>query len=122
MGTNYYWHQKPKCPHCGRHDKPKHIGKSSAGWVFSLHVGDWVDLGDEEILVSGLDDWKRLFSVQGSWIDDEYGDVVTSDEMISTITDRKARDGMVLSRQSDHDVRRARRGDGTYDLCQGEFR
>ena len=37
MGTNYYLSSKP-CSCCGRKDSQRHIGKSSAGWVFALHV------------------------------------------------------------------------------------
>ena len=42
MGTNYYLHRPRtnECEHCGRADEapPLHIGKSSSGWCFSLHV------------------------------------------------------------------------------------
>lgn len=37
MGTNYYYYQDV-CPHCGKPDKKLHIGKSSGGWYFSLHI------------------------------------------------------------------------------------
>lgn len=40
MGTNYYLHSQDPCEHCGRSYPELHIGKSSAGWVFALHVGD----------------------------------------------------------------------------------
>lgn len=122
MGTNYYWHPKPRCPTCNRCDEPVHIGKSSMGWTFSLHVGQWVDLGDEEIRISGLDDWKRLFAVPGSFIEDEYKEVVSADEMLETITERKAREGHVLSRQSDYDHKHTVPGPGTYDLTECDFR
>jgi len=40
MGTNYYLQKKSgtcqTCGHCS--EDPKHIGKSSGGWCFSLHV------------------------------------------------------------------------------------
>ena len=38
MGTNYYLHKKPPCEACGHEPAPLHIGKSSGGWCFSLHV------------------------------------------------------------------------------------
>jgi hypothetical protein len=37
MGTNYYV-AYDYCRHCGRFDEEFHIGKSSAGWCFSLRV------------------------------------------------------------------------------------
>lgn len=49
MGTNYYAEYQPPCPTCGRQDPPLHIGKSSAGWCFSLHV----------IPELGLNDWPE---------------------------------------------------------------
>lgn len=57
MGTNYYLHWPEKrCDHCGsvssRRD-PLHIGKSSAGWHFSLNTitfksaGEWKGVLDK---------------------------------------------------------------------------
>jgi hypothetical protein len=37
MGTNYYMPVE-KCDHCGHKPKALHIGKSSAGWCFSLNT------------------------------------------------------------------------------------
>jgi hypothetical protein len=69
MGTNYYLvEQEEKCPHCGRADEGKrlHIGKSSAGWVFALHV-----IPEEGL--NCLLDWERKFQEPGWKILDEYG-------------------------------------------------
>ena len=82
MGTNYYLHQKPACSHCGHQAKPLHIGKSSFGWHFSLHVIPEDDIND-------LDDWKRLWDDPESSITNEYAEVISKDEMFETITNRR---------------------------------
>ena len=78
MGTNYYLKNDP-CPHCGRSDDRRHIGKSSGGWTFALRV--YPDEG-----INTLEDWKPLFA--SGAIEDEYGDDVSCDEMLSAITER----------------------------------
>ena len=85
MGCNYYWiEEDTKCPHCNRRDPEEsriHIGKSSAGWCFSLHVDPSMD-------INNLDDWLKLFAKPNSFIEDEYGDRVSIEEMIDKITKR----------------------------------
>ena len=81
MGTNYYLHDKPDCECCGRPYEPKHIGKSSAGWCFSLHV-------IPEDGINTLDDWRRLWSAPGAYIRDEYGREVPAADMEDWITKR----------------------------------
>jgi hypothetical protein len=81
MGTNYYWHERHACPTCDRPFEALHIGKSSGGWCFSLHV--YPDDG-----IRDLPDWEERFARAGSWIDDEYGSPVTAAEMRRTIADR----------------------------------
>jgi hypothetical protein len=89
MGTNYYWKGKPAevCPTCGHSEEQEviHIGNCSYGWCFSLHVS----LDEEDGIPMDLDDWKILFSEPGSTIEDEYGDHVSPEEMISIITERR---------------------------------
>ena len=84
MGTNYYWiKEDTTCPHCGRRDHDEesvHIGKSSAGWCFSLHV-------DPSIGIESLDDWIEMFKT--GFIEDEYGDRISVEDMMSEIVDRK---------------------------------
>lgn len=134
MGTNYYLYQAtaPTCPTCGHAptSEPLHIGKSSAGWCFALHV-----IPDEGI--NSLDDWKRAWNAAGAFIKDEYGDAVTGDEMLETITERSGRNqgpmppgwyresyaepgpnGLARHIIGPHCVRH---GDGTWDLIPGEF-
>lgn len=138
MGTNYYWHNNPPCPTCGHAEEPKHIGKSSAGWVFSLHV-----YPDEHLY--DLDDWERMWT-DGA-IRDEYGDSVTVDEMRAIITARgrperwdevpamcsswdqfhrdnfseKGPEGLVCTDIARSDGRCLKHGAGTWDCFVGDF-
>lgn len=80
MGTNYYWIEPPcpsPCEHC-QQDRV-HIGKSSCGWCFALYVDD---------NRHSLADWAACFRKPGSRIEDEYGRIVTIDEMMKVITKR----------------------------------
>ena len=81
MGTNYYIQTKP-CAHCGRSDEPVHIGKSSGGWHFALHI--YPDAG-----INSLDDWRPRLALEP--IVDEYGSEVSYADMLAIITQRKSR-------------------------------
>jgi hypothetical protein len=81
MGTNYYLHPRADCECCGRPFEPLHIGKSSRGWCFSLHV-----VPEEGI--NSLDDWRKHWNQPGAVIRDEYGDTVPIEKMESSITKR----------------------------------
>lgn len=74
MGTNYYWH-------IGYETRPRHIGKSSAGWCFLLHVSPDDGIHD-------LADWEALWAKVNGTILDEYTRSVTVAEMRSIITER----------------------------------
>ena len=85
MGTNYYLHikkpdQKVVTP---MSFNTYHIGKSSYGWAFSLHV-------DEYEGVNSLQDLKNkiLEAGENATIQDEYGNIFTLDELLSVILDR----------------------------------
>jgi hypothetical protein len=84
MGTNYYWEPQDPCSHCGRAYEQTHIGKSSGGWCFSLHVAK-PDCGWDEHPKS-LDEWREKWKT--GRIVNEYGEVVSVDEMLATITAR----------------------------------
>lgn len=137
MGTNYYSKLKP-CECCGRSDEDHtmHIGKSSGGWCFSLHVGPF---WEEDInYLNSLESWRTVFNDPDRIILDEYGKVITSEEMMSIITIR-SRDN--ASHRTDEFYRqnsaepgpnnllRAKidgyhcvgHGEGTWDYIQGEF-
>lgn len=84
MGTNYYLHQKPPCECCGRSYEPLHIGKSSAGWCFALHV--YPEMG-----IRTLDDWRALWTVPGTSITNEYGTPISIAEIEAIITVRQGK-------------------------------
>ena len=129
MGTNFYWLPSP-CPTCG-HGERLHIGKSSAGWTFALHVAaqDWEA---EEGLPRDLDGWRALWARPGSRIVDEYGATLTPEEMNARITQREWRrsayasnsavpgpNGLVRHRVDG--VHCIGHGEGTWDLIAGVF-
>ncbi len=83
MGTNYYLQKKSgTCPTCGHcYENPRHIGKSSGGWCFSLHV-----YPEENIIT--LKDWKKLYHDADAIIVNEYGEFISANDMDAIITDR----------------------------------
>jgi hypothetical protein len=88
MGTNYYRQNLVgRCSECGRPHETEyvqrlHIGKSSFGWCFSLHV--YPERG-----ILSPEDWKREWSHEGFEIRDEYDRLVTQQTMWETITNRQ---------------------------------
>lgn len=112
MGTNYYL-LEDVCPHCNREASRKHIGKSSGGWCFSLHV----EPKDHEFPQS-LEQWIELWSIPGNKIEDEYRQPVDPAEMLSIITERLWKNGPLMRHDYENLVRY---GDGPYDLISGEF-
>lgn len=121
MGTNYYYHANKTnyCPHCGRgDDEPKHIGKSSAGWCFALHV--YPEDGIHDLL-----DWERLFDEPNAVIKNEYGEVIKRLEMVQIITKRSwigtlgpGPNNLLRCRLGDGCIKH---GEGTWDCVVGEF-
>jgi hypothetical protein len=128
MGTNYYWY-----PWMSMNEGVKHIGKSSAGWCFALHV-------DREDDIRSLSDWLRRFAMRGSRIENEYGDPITTEEMVHVICCRgnaSAEGGVERSQvflAANHALEGPRGllrskldsmcvgyGRGTWDLIEGEF-
>lgn len=126
MGTNYYL-QVNYCLSCGRGDA-LHIGKSSQGWAFALHVYPKNDICDgltDETMgaleVSGIEswsEWKSLITAPGAVITDEYGNTIAGADMVNRITDRGGLRGLRSHAEVD---RTAKRGLGTYDYCKGDF-
>lgn len=132
MGTNYYFHSQPKCKECGRETEGIHIGKSSGGWCFSLHV-----MPEEKII--NWQDWLDHFkNYKDSYIKDEYGDIISFEKMIDIVENRKwnasrqwtakelfdnhaepGPNGLVRHRVDG--IHCVGHGDGTYDYITGEF-
>ena len=112
MGTNYYLYQKPDCETCGRPHPALHIGKSSAGWCFSLHVVP-------EDRIECLDDWRHLWTQPGALIRNEYDERISPGEMESIITEREHPCGLL---RHEIDGRHClSHGPGTWDHIAGEF-
>ena len=106
MGTNFY-HKKG--------NKQRHIGKSSMGWYFALHV-----YPDE--CINNLEDWKRVFKQGveiGYHIENEYGDEISIDSMLSEITDRGRNNGRKWSFQ---DLERNYAEEGKNNLVRYKIR
>lgn len=123
MGTNYYLikEQGEICKCCGRGESSTrlHIGKSSVGWCFSVHV-------IPEDGIKNLDDWKLLFE-QGK-IEDEYGTSLSSVEMMKVITERsfpRKDKPLNLVMEGPNGLSRHKytyaHGEGTWDYCTGDF-
>lgn len=130
MGINYYLYPKSPCKECGRPHEPKHIGKDSSGWCFSLHV-----IPEEGI--NDLKDWKKLWNHSGAIIKDECGKKISMEDMEKIITERR---GIVFDRGSFWLVQNSAvggpnglvrhridgkfctgHGRGTWDFLTGEF-
>lgn len=132
MGTNYYLKKEaePACKCCNRpyEGQELHIGKSSMGWCFSLHV----------IPELGLNDWPEWLefiqkSLQEGWtLEDEYGGGVSVEQLTQTVTDRKfpydhgktygytiGPNNLLRHPVDDHNC--LGHGSGTWDLIAGEF-
>lgn len=137
MGTNYYL-KTNVCQHCGRGDEPRHIGKSSGGWCFALHIYP-------EDGINILADWEQLFKKQENAIFDEYGTPTTIAKLMEIITKRSwkprnDRQPMGYHDWEDFDLKNYSQlgpnglsrhkidgchcighGEGTYDYLVGEF-
>ncbi len=103
MGTNYYL-EEVVCPHCNKADKSTHIGKSSFGWCFSLHVYP----------LDGLATWaawkERIVFGEGRIVD-EYGTVIMTQDFFDVVEKRKGR-GADLRKftQKDYEMNHAEEG------------
>ena len=132
MGTNYYLHA-PACFHCGHEaEKPIHLGKSSIGWCFGLHVSPedgiccWEDI--QQLIEDKLcEEWC---------IKNEYGEQISLVDFIETVTKRSGnrpweKDALLINHAIQGPNNLARRvidhwhcighGEGTYDYIIGEF-
>lgn len=111
MGTNYYLHKQQPCPCCKRDYEALHIGKSSYGRAFMLHVVPQEGIND-------LGDWVSLWSEPNACIKDEYGRIVTMGEMLEIVTQPKMVSKSLFRCWGDPDCI----GNGeNYDLILGDF-
>ena len=92
MGTNYYsvkrdldYENVESLWALERGDDVIHIGKSSAGWCFSLHI-------IPEMGINTLEDWIRMFIEPDRIIINEYRETVSFVDMMRIITARRGRD------------------------------
>lgn len=80
MGTNYYMFDNV-CEHCQKGLNKRHIGKSSGGWCFALHVYPNED-------INTLEAWKKILDKPDILIKDEYGDIIQKEELYVIIENR----------------------------------
>lgn len=90
MGTNYYFKPAQTCDKCGNcnYTYRYHIGKSSGGWCFSLHVKQTLYIDDAIIDINDFEDWKNVFFEQPGIIVDEYNTPISYRQMIKIIESR----------------------------------
>jgi len=84
MSTNYYLHA-PACSHCGHAKEPLHLGKTSLGWCFGLHIYP------EKLLFDWEDIWSHIDALveEGNYeIRNEYGERVDPGLFFTIVWDR----------------------------------
>lgn len=131
MGTNFYFYFQKPCECCKREFPPLHIGKSSYGWAFALHVipANRVEWEVKEELrpflpedgINSLEDWQKLWSRPGTFIEDEYGDPVSPEKMTMIITCREGHYAPLGRLMRAERKRVGRDNLKDYDLIMGEF-
>jgi hypothetical protein len=134
MGTNYYIYvDTDDTSPDGVEVEKLHIGKSSAGWVFSLRV--YADRG-----ILSLYDWLPVLLNSQNVIRDEYGRNITAHDMLRTITMRERTEpvnwselqfeinqaepgpcNLVRHREMSGYGRKVTHGEGVWDYCDYEF-
>lgn len=114
MGTNYFF-KEDCCPTCG-HSSQLHIGKSSGGWPFNVHVipekGIW-----------SWNDWMSFFAKTKGKIFDEYGDEISVDELNKWVVFKRKHKNekhVVIAYEEEHTWLREDKETGDR-LSQGEF-
>jgi hypothetical protein len=114
MGTNYYARYDScdcNCPNCGLKGIEYHIGKSSSGWAFALHV-------DPDNGIHDLEDVLTKIIKTGAVIYNEYDAEVSLQILLKCILDR---DEDVEHHELDGGDSVYLVGSGSYDLIKGEF-
>ena len=122
MGTNYY-HITNEWP-VPEHVDRRHLGKSSAGWVFALRVYPEED-------IRSLSDVVELIASNGR-IEDEYGYEISLEEFLIIVIDRRMPDDTPRPPHTERGPNNLLRfklgvggcighGTGTWDLINTEF-
>jgi hypothetical protein len=131
VGTHYYLREFFPALEFNPDPNTRHIGESSVGWCFSLHVfpGEGIH---------NLDDWIVMFESPTSSIEDEYGTELSAAKMLEVIRERSWNGDAVAGA---YDVAKGRvslgpnglmrsaidgrycigHGAGTWDLRAGDF-
>lgn len=96
MGTNYYLFRPATCRYCllPHEEAQLHIGKSSGGWVFSLHLTP-----EQPSLAAWYAEIGEALSAGGR-IEDEYGRPVTLEKLRAEIEQRQPWGGLDLSKHN----------------------
>ena len=109
-----------------------HIGKSSMGWCFSLHVVP-------ELGINNIEDWIRMFIEPDRIIINEYQEIIPFDKMMGVITARSRPDpctwdaerlvrnyaelgpGNLIRHRIDPENGCVGHGEGMWDYITGDF-
>lgn len=95
MSTNFYLIYNElvdtECPCCGhivQEKRKRHLGKSSGGWCYSLHVYPEEGLDTFDDMKNHVED----VCSDGGRIEDEYGNILThTEEWVDIVTIRKGK-------------------------------
>ncbi len=124
MGTNYYVTDKENyCEHCERGSEQIHLGKSPAGWCFSLHIYPDKNINNLKDLID---------FIKNKEIRNEYDEPIHLIDFIKEVTirsgsnniapmdnmDIELKDGLYRHRISKFCIGH---GEGTWDYLVGEF-
>lgn len=84
MGTNYYL-EHAACAACGHAHPPTHLGKSSAGWCFSLRIRPEDGIGSFSELMNWIADQVYISDAK---VVDEYGKEYSLPDFMEVVTKR----------------------------------
>jgi hypothetical protein len=120
MGMNYYARVNAcsSCGHC--HDRDTHhIGKSSAGWKFTLHVDD--PKGHSEHKLYTFLDWERFLSQDFVRIFNEDEEELTTTDILDLINRKGWNPDSYKLDQGRYDPEHCVGTSDTYTLMIGYF-
>jgi hypothetical protein len=109
MSTNYYLH----APESYRWGAVEHLGKSSQGWCFGLHVYPEERLNNWAAMWEYIEELVYEFNYT---IRDEYGRIINPGEFFAIVWNRD-----VNSRRHELDDRCIGHGNGPFDYIVGDF-